>query len=219
MSEQPPAPPTSPDPYPATHYAPTWSAAARPPLEGLAVAALVAALLFWLWPTLGLVGLGLGVAALRATRAKGTRGRGLARAAVVVGAVGALVALGATAAVVVAVQRSRPIATDVSGPVTTTVNRLDAGHCVRDLPSDGPVSEIVVVPCGDKHEAEVRARVTVRSQQPWPGQTRVDELVRQACELDEHYARTGEPLDVVWSPDESGWNGGDRLGLCVQRTR
>lgn len=206
-------------PYPPAHYAPSWTPTPRPPLEGFAVAALVCALLFWLWPTLGVLGVAFGITALRTMRTKRTRGRGLAVAGIVVGAVGALLAFAATVAVVVVLERQSPLSTDVSEPVTTTVNRLDAGHCVRDLPADGPVSEVVVVPCADPHEAEVRARVKVSGQSAWPGQDTVDARVEQECLAAEHYSRTGEPLDVVWAPDEHGWETGDRVGLCVQRTR
>ncbi|UJP40842.1 DUF4190 domain-containing protein [Cellulomonas palmilytica] len=208
----------TPDPFPPEHYAPTWAATQRP-VEKFAVAALVVSLLFWLWPTFGLLAVAFGITALRAVRANGTRGRGLAVAGIAVGAVGTLVVLALGVGIAVAFERDRTIPTDVTEPVTTTVDRLGGGHCIRDLPADGPVSEVVVVPCSDPHEAEVRARVTVQGGSAWPGQQVVDELVERACLDDEHYARTGEPLDVVWAPDEAGWKAGDRLGLCVQRAR
>jgi len=203
------------DPYPPVHHAPSWGTP-RPRVEGFAVAALVTGLLFWAWPTAGALAVAFGVTALVALRRNGRRGRGLAVAGIVLGSVGGLTALVVTALVVLSLTEG-PLGT-VDAPVTATPDRLDVGHCVRALPADGTVDEVVVVPCDEPHEAQVRARVEL-PESGWPGQDEADALVARACLRADHYVRTGEAPDVTWAPLDHAWELGDRVGLCLQRVR
>lgn len=101
----------------------------------------------------------------------------------------------------------------VDGPVTAAVRRLDVGHCIADLPDDGQVSRVGVVPCGQAHEAEVVGASALR-QDTWPGQDAVDEQVAASCEMDSAQRDAGFRA-VGWSPTQAGWAQGDRRGLCL----
>lgn len=164
---------------------------------------------------LGPVALVLGIVALRRIATRGTRGRGLAVAGVVLGAVvtvlGPAVAIGVP---VVQSQLTRPLPADVSAPRDARAVQLVTGSCVEELPADGPVQVVRVVPCADPHEAQVVTQFDFARDAVWPGQQSAHARVAKACVLDEAESAAGVRA-VTWAPTESGWARGDRRGLCL----
>ncbi|MBN0039195.1 septum formation family protein [Cellulosimicrobium cellulans] len=165
---------------------------------------------------LGPVGIGLGAAGLSRVRSRGTRGRGLAVAGMVVGAV-VTVAWAAGALVWWQGEQGRtPLAGDVDAPQTVNAVQLVLGTCLDELPPDGEVSQVRAVPCADEHRAQVVARTDLGADEVWPGQQAVDHRVARVCTPDVLGADAPEGVElVVWSPTEASWRDGDRTGLCL----
>lgn len=107
---------------------------------------------------------------------------------------------------------TRPLG-EVEGPVTAAVRRVDVGHCIEDLPSDGEVSRVRVVPCDDPHRAEVVGALDL-TEEEWPGRSTVERTARAYCEMDRTQTELGF-RPVVWQPSEQGWGQGDRRVLCL----
>ncbi|WP_149204535.1 septum formation family protein [Actinotalea subterranea] len=107
---------------------------------------------------------------------------------------------------------TRPLG-DVDRAMTVGAQRLGVGHCVAELPDDGTVDTVDVVPCDDAHAAEVLG-VRKLTDDAWPGQDVVDAKVAASCEMDTSQTDAGF-VPVVWAPSEAGWARGDREGLCL----
>lgn len=101
----------------------------------------------------------------------------------------------------------------VDQAMEVSARRLDVGHCVGDLPADGAVSRVQVVPCDQPHAAEVVGVHTLTDGE-WPGEDVVRTQVENACEMD-NAQREGGFQAVVWSPSAGSWSQGDRRGLCL----
>ena len=102
---------------------------------------------------------------------------------------------------------------DVSGPTTANARQVDTGHCIADLPRDGEVARVELVPCSQPHEAEVVGLLTLPGES-WPGQVFVDNRVTRWCEMDSAQQEAGfQP--VVWTPSQRGWRQGDHRGVCL----
>lgn len=194
---------------PETYYAPGWSTAPRRRLDPLAVASFVTAVV-----GLGLVGVGLGIAALVRIRRGRTTGRGLAIAGVAVGLVWTLAQALVAASLVGAWLASRPLPVEVTEPQRAQATRLVTGHCLGELPPDGAVGRVEVVPCDGEHAAEVISQYRFPSDAVWPGQRQADARVARACELTPAEVEAGVRI-VTWAPTERSWRDGDRTGLCV----
>jgi hypothetical protein len=108
--------------------------------------------------------------------------------------------------------RTRPIG-DVNGATTATARQVDTGHCIAELPSDGRVSSVRLVPCDEPHEAEVVGMMTIRADS-WPGRRTVESDVADWCEMDTAQVEAGF-REVTWSPSESSWGQGDHYGVCI----
>jgi hypothetical protein len=106
----------------------------------------------------------------------------------------------------------RPLG-EVSGTVSANVRQLTTGHCLRDLPADGRVDRVDVVPCSEPHAAEVVALHEL-ADGPWPGRTAVDREATAACEMDTTQSDAGF-RPVVWTPSEASWGQEDRTSLCL----
>lgn len=138
------------------------------------------------------------------------RSRG--RALVWVGAVAAVLLLAAGAVGVRTWLQTRPLG-EVAGPVDAHPGRLQAGHCLAELPEDGAVDGVRVVPCDTAHVAEVVGRLELPDG-AWPGRDSVTSRITTWCDMDTAQADAGfEP--VVWVPTERGWGRGDRVGMCL----
>ncbi|MCV2395365.1 septum formation family protein [Actinotalea sp. M2MS4P-6] len=107
---------------------------------------------------------------------------------------------------------TRPLG-DVTSPATVAAGRLSTGHCIEQLPVDGQVSSVRVVPCDQPHDAEV-VGVLPFTEQDWPGATDVTDRLVAWCEMDNAEVALGmQP--VVWAPTQRSWSQGDRSGLCL----
>jgi len=90
---------------------------------------------------------------------------------------------------------------------------VHTGHCIADLPRDGEVARVELVPCSHPHEAEVVGLLTLPDES-WPGQESVDNQVTRWCEMDSAQQEAGfQP--VVWTPSRRGWGQGDHRGVCL----
>lgn len=197
--------------YPEPFYAPGWTPP-RPRTDGVAVAALVTGLL-----GLGPVALGLGLAGMRRTRAGAPvprSGRGLALAGVVLGALGTLAWAALVAVVVGAVLAGRPLPADVAAPVDARAVQLVVGSCVGEVPPDGPVDRVRVVPCADPHEAQVVSSYAFPADDPWPGSEQASARVQASCVLTDDEQAQGLRM-LAWAPSAASWARGDRTGLCL----
>lgn len=197
--------PTSADqPY----YAPGWQPP-RPPTDGFAIASLVTALV-----GLGLVAIGLGIAALVRIGRHGSRGRALAIAGIAVGAVTTILAGVIGAFALSAVLGSRSLAADVAVPRDVNARQIVPGNCLDPLPDDGDIDTVRVVPCADPHAAQVISQYDFEKAAVWPGQPAADRRVATACEVSPAETEAGlTPL--TWAPTEQSWTNGDRTGLCL----
>lgn len=194
--------------YPDPYYAPGW-APPRPRIDGVSVAALVTGVL-----GLGPVALALGLAGLRRTRAGLRAGRGLAVAGVVLGAVGTLVWLALVGLGVGTALASRPLPADVTSARDAHAVQLVTGNCLAELPPDGAVDRVRVVPCADEHAAQVVTSYEFDAAAGWPGAEQAAERVAAACDLTAQEQADGLRM-VAWTPTERSWAGGDRTGLCL----
>ena len=136
----------------------------------------------------------------------------MAVAALVIGAVELIATIGVVIALVVATRAIAPLPSDVPTPQDVTARRLVVGNCVAELPPDGDVDTVRVVPCADKHAALVGGSTRL-TDDTWPGQTAVDREVAATCVLTDSQRTAGASLRA-WSPTEQGWQVGDRTGLC-----
>ena len=138
-------------------------------------------------------------------------GRGLLIALAVIGALvvaGIVVGVGAA----VRLRLETRILGTVDAPMTVSSRRLDTGHCIGTLPSDGDVSRVGVVPCNQPHEAEVMGVLMLDGE--WPGLARIERKTADSCEMDRNESAAGF-RPVVWTPSRDGWGQGDRRSLCL----
>src|SRR5262245_54467737 len=205
---------------------------ATPPTEatgrrsrGLATGALalaiVALALFWLGVPSALIALGAvigGAIAARRTTTGSGRACGVARAAIIMGAV----ALSASSALVVSrhltADDETADRTDPAGGRVLPLSALHIGSCFNFMPSTAPGS-LLVVPCGEPHEAEAyHGFVLVPG--PYPGDSEVAALaVDQCATAFERYVGIPQGQSELafeyMRPDRSQWESGDRHGGCA----
>lgn len=193
------------------YYAPGWSAP-RPPTEPLAVGAVVTGALL-----LGPVPVVLGVTALRRIRTQRTRGAGLAWTGIALGVVMCLTVVAAVVASSLAARAVEALPADVSSVRTAHARQLVTGNCLRELPADGDVDRVTVVPCADPHAAQVITAYAFDTDEPWPGQAAADAVVARSCALSQEELDAGVHA-LTWSPTQASWSRGDRTGLCLAVT-
>jgi len=163
---------------------------------------------------LGPVALALGIVGLRRTTARRTRGRGLAIAGVVLGAVGTVALAAGIVVAVLTASAQRPLPPDVPQARDAHAAQLVTGNCLAALPADGSVETVRVVPCAEPHAAQVVTDYEFTSNAVWPGQDAADARVARACVLKDDEVAAGART-VTWAPTEAGWARGDRRGLCL----
>ncbi|WP_171110055.1 MULTISPECIES: DUF4190 domain-containing protein [Streptomyces] len=208
--------PQGPGPYgPQPPYGPwgPYPPQGLPPVNGLAIAALVLGILCFL-PAVGLV---LGLIALRQIKRKGERGKGMA----VTGAVLSTVGL-----VLLTVSLSTGAVSGFwegfkEGARDSVIASPDKGECFN-LPSgslEGETYDVDVVPCSGKHDGEVFATVTLPGG-AFPGNDHITTVADDKCyALTADYAmdRWALPDDVHWyylTPTRQSWSLGDREITC-----
>ncbi|AEE46352.1 DUF4190 domain-containing protein [Cellulomonas fimi] len=232
---QPPgAPPASGGPpsyaAPAPYGVPFgYGAPITPPTEGLATASLATSVggLLVLGGLPGPVGVGLGIAALRRIRRRGTKGRGMAIAGVVVGAVSTLVFGGLVWLAVWA--WSNP---DVTGltlddelPDYTLRSDLEVGDCLREYPGSYDLGSADPVDCSEPHALEIVSVLPMTSpidsyaEPPDPGYA---EGFTQCAARIERSAPGLVDEWVVWTdvsyPHPDDWESGAQTAYCAVAT-
>ncbi|MER6348554.1 DUF4190 domain-containing protein [Streptomyces sp. NPDC001595] len=210
--------PSQQGPYQQGPYAPPphgWNPypyPSQPPVNGLAIAALVLGVLCFL-PAVGLV---LGLVALRQIKRKGERGKGMAIAGSVLSTVG--LALWA-------VSLSTGIAGDFwegfkEGAAGDTLT-VEKGECF-DSPGglEGVTYDLDVVPCDGEHDGEVFASVAL-PEGGFPGDDHLTDVAEDKCyTLQSDYAldlwALPEHVDVYYlTPTRQSWRLGDREITCM----
>ncbi|WP_125772823.1 septum formation family protein [Antribacter gilvus] len=110
---------------------------------------------------------------------------------------------------------------DVASAQEADAVQLVLGTCVEQLPPDGAVTGVTVVPCAEEHSAQVVGRTDFAPEAIWPGEDAARQRVSQVCGPDQlgEAARAAESSAsltyVVWTPSEQSWADGDRVGLCL----
>ncbi|MCX4964475.1 septum formation family protein [Streptomyces sp. NBC_00654] len=227
MSQQPP--PSYPrPPSPQGPYGSWQQPVPQQPLSGLAVTSLVLSLLVCLAP-LGLIA---GIVALVRIPRNGRRGKGLAVAGVVVGAV-----VTALAAFLTVIGGVRFYAWESEGGSTRGAGRsgsapgfsvydLEEGDCFTPgagLPTvDGQsIADISaeLIPCGSAHRAEVYGTFRLQIDSAFPGAAAIGEAAREGCApLLADFAPDPLTLPRVrtffYFPQMDRWDSGDRTVLC-----
>lgn len=212
-----------PPPYPSYPHQPAPphalpAAPQRPPLNGLAVAALVTGLLCMV-PVVGVV---LGVIALVQIKRTGARGKGMAVTGLVLSAVGTLlctlVLVGGAGAFVKGFKEGAREGARDGGAFS-----LRRGECF-DTPGGGlqaPAADMDTVPCAQRHTAEVVGTFRLPGPQAYPGDAALRDRVEDRCQrLADGYAMDAwaVPADVkvyYYAPDRETWKLGDREVTCV----
>ena len=167
----------------------------------------------------GLLGLGpvalvLAAVALRRIAARHTRGKGLAIAGGVLGVLGTVALAVVGTLLVLTSLATRPLPADVPAARSAHAQQLVTGNCLAEIPENGAVDSVRVVPCADPHEAQVVTEYAFAENAVWPGQQAADARVARACVLDDSEITAGVRT-VTWSPTERSWGRGDRIGLCL----
>jgi hypothetical protein len=146
----------------------------------------------------GLLGIGLGIAALSRIKRSGRKGRGLAVAGIVLGALWLVALLGFTvrAALSDRVHRDASGAPTSSGPVS--LGDIRVGDCTKTLPLGTHIVTLNVVPCAQPHLGEVFLTYDFPSG-GYPGEVEVTRESRGRCQ-------EALPAYVGASPGETGYN-------------
>ncbi|MCA5892024.1 septum formation family protein [Isoptericola sp. NEAU-Y5] len=153
-------------------------------------------------------------------RPLGPRARRRVRIAVVVGVAVVLVAAGVTLGVLQWRDAAwEPVTADVDEPTEVNAVQLVLGSCLDELPADGPVGRVRVVPCDEPHRAQVVGRTDAARTAVWTGAPDAVRRASLACGPDLLGPAGRESADtlrfVVWTPSKESWEAGDRTGLCL----
>ncbi|MBL0887288.1 septum formation family protein [Myceligenerans indicum] len=114
-----------------------------------------------------------------------------------------------------------PVAADIAQARDVNSVQLVLGSCIDRIPLDGAVNTVRAVPCDSPHEAQVVGRTDFSEDAVWPGDDDAERKVAQVCGGKQLSAevrssdRAKRLRYVVWTPSESSWDDGDRIGLCI----
>lgn len=206
--------PAAPPPYPGQ---PGWYAQERG-TNGLSIAALVTGLI----PCLLFLGTIFGLVGLKQTKRRGERGRGMAIAGIVLGAVWTvLFALLVTLGVMGVFDEGNTSVEDIkSGQCFNTVGEK-LSQFGTDDDDKRRTSSVDVVDCADEHDAEAFAVYEIQSgdDDPYPG---VSEVSRDAQTNCSKYARTyldgrtpsSSTRLYFYIPPADNWAEGRRTVIC-----
>ena len=142
-----------------------------------------------------------------------------ARRVRIVGAIviAALLLVGGGAALAGMVLNNRlaaPISPEVESARNAAAVQLVTGNCLAEVPDDGNVTTVRVVPCTEQHAAQVYSQYAFDEDAVWPGQAAAHLRVSGACQLSGEMVESGVRA-VTWAPTPSSWQRGDRTGLCL----
>ncbi len=189
-----------------------------PPLNGLAISALVLGILCFL----PLVGLVLGIFALVQIKKRGERGKGMAITGMVFSGIGTgILALAlATGGASEVWEGFKDSARDASEEGSAF--SVDQGECF-DTPGgslEGMAYDVDTVPCEDRHDGEVFANFEMAGGR-YPGDEAVTEAADDKCySLQYAYAMDSwaipDDVDIYYfTPTRDSWNLGDREISCL----
>ena len=204
-------PPTQNQPPQWPSYPPppsTWDESQNRSWNGLAVASFVLGML----PG-SLIAVGLGIGALVQIGREGGKGRWMAIAGIVLGA---LWTVFLTIVIVVDAQDNEPTP---PAAVKRDVTTLKAGDCTAHTPDDR-VLDVLVIDCAKPHREEVYAVLTL-SGSKYPGETEVDNQANDTCidKLDSMLKDDDElpaGTDIYYlTPTKFSWATGDHSVTCL----
>lgn len=192
-------------------------AIAKPPLDGVSVAAVVTGVL-----GLGPVALTLGVIGLRRTTKSWLRSPTIAGVGLGLGIVGTLAWIGLAIAAALGAfsgPSTQSVPGDVAAPRTVHASALAAGNCIQTLPPQQEVGEVNLVPCDTEHLAQVLSVIAFDPTATYPGPeaalTAGEELCADAYDsLDE-----ARYLRWVLVPTPQAWDDGVRAVACIARSQ
>lgn len=108
---------------------------------------------------------------------------------------------------------------EITRPGQADVFSIKVGDCLNEIPSQA-VESVPVVPCGDPHDEEVFAEVTM-TDKTWPGDDAIYDAAVEYCDaaFHEFVGVSWDDSELDWFPflpTERGWSEiGDRLVQCV----
>lgn len=112
---------------------------------------------------------------------------------------------------------TEPLEADVAKSVEAHAQQVVVGNCLEELPDDGDVDTVTVVPCETEHEAQVISAKKFSKDADFPGVEDAQAQTADECTLDvvdEEFDPATITLSV-WAPTEDSWEQGDRQGLCI----
>ncbi len=200
------------------------------PTDGLAIASLVTSVggLVVLGGIPGPIGVGLGIGALRRIRRRGTKGRGMAIAGVVVGAVSTLVCVGWVWLAVWA--SSNPdvasgLAFEEDLPDYTLRSDLVVGDCLQEYPGSWDLGTADPVDCSTEHALEIVAVLPLPGPVDTfadPADAGYDRAFAECTALIERAAPGLLDEWVVWTdvsfPHPDDWAAGATTAYCAVAT-
>ncbi|WP_421734960.1 DUF4190 domain-containing protein [Cellulomonas sp.] len=203
----------------------------EPPTDGLAIASLVTSIagLLVLGGAPGPVGVGLGIGALRRIRRRGTKGRGMAIAGVVVGAVSTLVCIGWVWLAVWASSGPPGVVGDFAYgdelPDYTLRSDLVVGDCLGEYPNSWDLGTADPVGCGEAHALEIVAVLPLSGPvdaSADPADAGFDRAFEQCAEQIERAAPGLLDEWTVWTdvsfPHPGDWSEGATTAYCAVAT-
>lgn len=107
-----------------------------------------------------------------------------------------------------------PLDAEVTSPRRAAAVSLVTGNCLAEMPQDGDVGSVRVVPCDHEHVAQVYSQFAFEENAVWPGQSEAHARVAGTCQLTAELQDAGATA-VTWAPSPSSWQRGDRTGLCL----
>jgi hypothetical protein len=208
-------PPPAQYPAPPGYYPtqPSAAPAAKPGVNGFAVAALIFGICGG--PLLAVI---FGIIALRQIKRSGQRGRGMALAGLILSAIW-VVAIGIGIAVAIATGAARDATGQITGSGRVSISDLKAGDCVNNIEEDRLVTKVDGVPCTEPHSGEVFATFDLTGSS-FPGESSANDQAEQGCldRLDDYApdAVNDDSLDIFYfAPNANSWGRGDREVVCL----
>jgi len=213
----PPAPFAPPPPgAPTQEWPPSYGYQPPQPAkaDGFAIAALVLGILGG-----SLLALIFGVVSLSRIKSSGglKTGRGMAIAGIVLGVVW-LIGGGILAAILMLNLAGRDSTATAADAGRVSTDNLQVGQCIADVPGEGTVSTVKVVPCTQPHHGEAFATFEL-PKGPYPGDDAVTTQAEDGCgdrvpaDVDQSLA---DQLDLFYLyPRRVNWTFGERSVLCI----
>lgn len=108
--------------------------------------------------------------------------------------------------------RTAPADADATGDMHAL--QVVEGMCLENVPQDGAIATVTVVPCDTPHRAQVVAQMRLPLE-IYPGEAEILDWVEDFCEPRIPYAVRAESGWTSWIPSSDSWTRGDRSISCV----